>query len=122
MLRAIENPYVTILGHPTGRLVGRREGLSPDMPALCKAAADRGIAMEINANDYRLDLRDSHARLALEHGVKLSINTDAHAAVDMTKLRYGILTARRAGATAADVVNTYDAADLATWIQSTRGR
>lgn len=120
LLKAIANPYVTILGHPTGRLVGRREGLSPDIAALCKAAAERGIALEINANSYRLDLRDSHARAALEAGCKLAINTDAHGPGDMDQLRYGILTARRAGATARDVVNCLSADALATWIAATR--
>jgi len=120
LLAAIENPYVTIMGHPTGRLIGRREGLSPNMARLFKAAAKRGIAMEINANHYRLDLRDTHARAAIQAGVKLSINTDAHGPADLDQLRYGILTARRAGATAADVVNCMTQAKLASWIKSTR--
>jgi DNA polymerase (family 10) len=117
----MENRYVTIMGHPTGRLINRREGLSPDMPQLIKAARDRGIAMEINANHWRLDLRDSHARLALESGVKLAIDTDAHGPGDMDELRYGILTARRAGATAGDVVNCMEHDALQAWLKSTRG-
>jgi DNA polymerase (family 10) len=121
MLKAMENRYVTIMGHPTGRLINRREGLSPDMPQLIKAARDRGIAMEINANHWRLDLRDSHARLALESGVKLAIDTDAHGPGDMDELRYGILTARRAGATAGDVVNCMEHDALQAWLKSTRG-
>jgi len=120
LLKAIENPYVTILGHPTGRLINRREGLSPDMNALIKAAAQRGIAMEINANHYRLDLRDNHARAAIEAGVKLSINTDAHGPADLDEIRYGVLTARRAGATKKDVVNCMSKSALAKWLASTR--
>ncbi len=120
LLRAIDNPYVTILGHPTGRLVGKREGLSPDMPRLYAAAAKRGIAMEVNANHYRLDLRDTHARAALAAGVKLAINTDAHGPADLDQLRYGLFTARRAGATRNDVVNCLGPDQLATWIKSTR--
>ncbi len=120
LLKAIENPYVTIVGHPTGRLIPRREGLSPDIAALCKAAAERGVAMEINANHFRLDLRDTHARAALEHGCKLSINTDAHGPADLDQLRFGVLTARRAGATKQDVVNAMPKAKLAEWIKSTR--
>lgn len=120
LLKAIENPYVTMIGHPTGRLVLRREGLSPDMEALVKAAKDRGIALEINANHWRLDLRDTHARLALEHGIKLAINTDAHGQGDLSQLPYGVLTARRAGATKADVINCMTAAGLNSWLQSTR--
>jgi DNA polymerase (family 10) len=120
LLKAIENPYVTMIGHPTGRLVLRREGLSPDIEALCKAAADRGIALEINANHWRLDLRDTHARVALEHGVKLAINTDAHGPGDLDQLPYGVLTARRAGATKQDIVNCMTAATLKKWLKSTR--
>jgi DNA polymerase (family X) len=119
-LKAMENPYITIMGHPTGRLVGRREGLSPDMGALFKAAAQRGIAMEINANHWRLDLRDTHARAAIAAGAKLSINTDAHGPADLDQLQYGILTARRAGATKQDVINCMTKATLAKWIKSTR--
>lgn len=120
LLKAIDNPYVTILGHATGRLINRREGLNPDMSELIKAAARRGIAMEINANHYRLDLRDHHARAAIEAGVKLAINTDAHGPADLNELRYGVLTARRAGATKDDVVNCMDQKALRKWIQSTR--
>ena len=121
LLKAIENPYVTILGHPTGRLVLRREGLHPDMDALIAAAAERGIAMEINANRYRLDLRDTHAHAAIEAGVKLAINTDAHGPADLDELRYGVLTARRAGAAKGDVVNGMSKTALKKWIASTRG-
>ncbi|MEM6394053.1 MAG: DNA polymerase/3'-5' exonuclease PolX [Planctomycetota bacterium] len=120
LLKAIENPYVTILGHPTGRLILRREGLSPDIPELCQACAERGIAMEINANHYRLDLRDTHARTALDCGCKLAINTDAHGPADLDQLRYGVLTARRSGASADDVVNTYSQEKLKAWIEATR--
>lgn len=120
LIRAIENPYVTILGHATGRIINSREGLTPDMDAVCRAAADRGIALEINANHYRLDLRDTHARLALSHGCQLAINTDAHGGADLDQLRFGVLTARRAGATKADVVNCLTQKQLAKWIESTR--
>jgi DNA polymerase (family 10) len=119
-LKAMENPYVTIMGHPTGRLVGRREGLSPDMSALFKAAAQRGVAMEINANHWRLDLRDTHARAAIAAGVKLAINTDAHGPADLDQLQYGVLTARRAGATKNDVANCLAKDALAKWLKSTR--
>ena len=121
LIKAIENPYVSIVGHPTGRIVNRREGLSPDMPAVMRAAADRGVALEINANPYRLDLRDSHARLFVqEYGGKLAINTDAHGPGDLDHLRFGVGVARRAGATANDVVNCFDADGLKAWIAATR--
>lgn len=121
LLKAMDNPYVTILGHPTGRLINRRQGLSPDMKKLIDAAAQRGVAMELNANHYRLDLRDTHARAAIEAGVKLAINTDAHGPADFDQLIYGILTARRAGATRKDVINCMSQSSLSKWIAGTRG-
>ncbi|MEO0514218.1 MAG: DNA polymerase/3'-5' exonuclease PolX [Planctomycetota bacterium] len=121
LIKAIENPYVTIVGHPTGRIVNRREGLSPDMEAIFKAAKDRGIALEINASPYRLDLRDTHARTWVQdYGGKLAINTDAHGPEHLDNLRFGVVTARRAGATKDDVVNCLSQAALAKWIKSTR--
>ena len=121
ILKAMENPYVMILAHPTGRLIGRREGLSPDMGQIIAAAAKRGIALEVNANSWRLDLRDTHARAAIEAGVKLSINTDAHGPPDFGELTYGVMTARRAGATKADVINCMSRPALAKWIASAGG-
>lgn len=121
LIKAIENPYVSVVGHPTGRIINRREGLSPDMPAVMRAAADRNVALEINANPYRLDLRDTHARLFVQdYGGKLAINTDAHGPGDLDHLRFGVGVARRAGATAQDVVNCFNAQGLAAWIASTR--
>ncbi|MEX2670500.1 MAG: DNA polymerase/3'-5' exonuclease PolX [Phycisphaeraceae bacterium] len=117
LLRAIENPYVHILGHPTGRLVNRREGLKPDMHRIIEAAAETGTALEINANPHRLDLRDTHAHAAIQAGCKLAINTDAHGPPDMDHLRYGVLTARRAWATKADVINTFTPAALKKWLK-----
>jgi DNA polymerase (family 10) len=120
LLKAIENPCVTIIGHPTGRIINKRSGIQPDMPKVIEAAAERGIALEINANHNRLDLRDSHARTALEAGAKLAINTDAHGPRDLEQLRYGVLTARRAGATAEQVINTLSRQQLRKWLASSR--
>ncbi|MFN3492762.1 MAG: DNA polymerase/3'-5' exonuclease PolX, partial [Anaerolineales bacterium] len=78
LLNAINNPHVDIIGHPTGREIPDREGADLDMEMIFKAAAKSGVAMEINASPYRLDLDDHHARRAKELGVLLSINTDAH--------------------------------------------
>jgi DNA polymerase (family 10) len=122
LLRAIEHPYVNIIGHPTGRLVLRRPGLAPDIPALCRAAAQTGTALEINANFHRLDLRDSHARTAIEAGVKLAIDTDAHGPTDMDHLIFGIATARRAWATAADVINCLTTAEIRAFVKAKRDR
>ncbi len=120
LIKAVENRYVTVIGHPTGRLINRREGLHPDMKQVIAAAAQRGIALEINANNWRLDLNDAHARAAIEAGAKLSINTDAHGPGDMDQLIYGVITARRAGATKGDVINAMTAAQLQKWLKSTK--
>jgi len=117
LLAAIENPYVHIIGHPTGRLVGKRQGLSPDMHKLIEAAAETGTALEINAHHMRLDLRDTHAKAALEAGVKLAINCDAHGPSHLDELRYGILTARRAWATKDDVINCMSKTKLKAWLK-----
>ncbi|MEQ9455006.1 MAG: DNA polymerase/3'-5' exonuclease PolX [Phycisphaeraceae bacterium] len=118
LIRAIENPHVKIIGHPTGRLINRREGLSPDMGKVIAAAKQHGVALEINANDWRLDLRDVHAKMAVEAGVALSINTDAHDAEGFEHLRYGVLTARRAGAQKGDVVNCWGVKKLLGWLSA----
>ncbi len=116
LVAACENPYVHVLGHPTGRIINRREGLSPDLDIVFKAAAAHDVAVEINANPLRLDLRDMHARAALhDHGCKLSINTDCHVADHLDYLHFGILTARRAGVTKADVINCLDHDTLHNW-------
>jgi DNA polymerase (family X) len=122
LLAAIENPYVHIIGHPTGRMILRREGLSPDMSRVIKAAADTGTALEINANSYRLDLRDTHARAAIEAGVLLAINTDAHGPADLDQLRFGVLTARRAWVQPRHVVNCMTAGQLQKWLKAKRNR
>ncbi|WP_428387640.1 DNA polymerase/3'-5' exonuclease PolX [Mucisphaera sp.] len=118
LIAAIEHPHVHIIGHPTGRLINRREGLSPDITAIIDAAEAHGVALEINANHYRLDLRDTHATLAIEAGVPLAINTDAHSQQDFNQLQYGILTARRAGATANDVLNAWKPRKVLDWLGS----
>ena len=106
VLRAIENPNTSIIGHPTGRLLLRREPFQLDMDALLKAAANRRVAMELNAYPDRLDLCDRHLRLAKQLGVKIVINTDSHHTSHMDKIKYGILQARRAWLTKDDVLNT----------------
>ena len=106
ILRAIEAPVVDIIGHPTGRLLLRRDPYALNIEQVLEAAARTGVAMEINAQVHRLDLSDSHARLARERGVKLVISTDAHAPADFGLLRWGVTVARRAWAEADDVLNT----------------
>ena len=106
LLRAIGNKNMSILGHPTGRLLLRRDAYQFDMDAILKAALKNRVAMELNAYPDRLDLNDVHLRMARERGVKIVINTDAHHTSHFEKIKYGILQARRAWLTAADVLNT----------------
>jgi DNA polymerase (family 10) len=106
LLRAISNKNVSILGHPTGRLLLRRDAYQFDMEAVLKAALENKVAMELNAYPDRLDLNDVHLRMARERGVKIVINTDAHHTSHFEKIKYGILQARRAWLTPNDVLNT----------------
>jgi DNA polymerase (family 10) len=106
VLRALDNRYVDILGHPTGRLILRREGYQLRFERIVAAAAAAGVALEINSQVDRLDLDDSRARLAKERGVKIVIDSDAHSPAALGGLRWGVLTARRAWLEAADVLNT----------------
>ncbi len=120
LLRVIGNPNTSLIGHPTGRMLLRREGYSFDYDKVFSAAAQAGIAMEHNAYPDRLDLRDQHLRMAKAKGVKFIINTDAHHTSHMEKIRYGVLQLRRAWLTRQDVLNTLPAAEFARIVR--RGR
>jgi DNA polymerase (family 10) len=109
LLRAIENPNTSLIGHPTGRLLLRRDAYQFDLNAVLKAAAAHKVAMELNSYPDRLDLSDVHLRMAKQHGVKIVINTDSHHTSHMEKLRYGVMQARRAWLTNGDVLNTLPA-------------
>jgi DNA polymerase (family 10) len=106
VLTAIENPQVNCIGHLTGRLIGRREPYGIDVEAVAAAAARTGTMIEINANPNRRDLSDRHARLAVDAGVMILVNTDAHGVDTLDNMAYGVATARRAWLTKADVANT----------------
>ncbi|HJZ78255.1 MAG TPA: DNA polymerase/3'-5' exonuclease PolX [Vicinamibacterales bacterium] len=106
ILRAIENPHVDIVGHPTGRKILKRPAYAVDMEAIVDAAARQGVALEINCQVDRLDLNDVHARLARDRGVPLVISTDAHARTAFGRLRWGVLVARRAWLQPENVLNT----------------
>lgn len=108
LLRALENPYVDILGHPTGRRILRREPYAVDMDAVVTAAAGRGVAVEVNSQPHRLDLNDVHARLALDRGATLVISSDGHSRAALDYTRWGVLVARRAWARREDVANTLE--------------
>jgi DNA polymerase (family 10) len=106
ILGAMENPHVSIMAHPTGRLIGRREAYAVDLDAVFAAAARNGKLMEINANPARLDLDDVAAAAAKRHAIPIVISSDAHSTAGLDVLRYGVLQARRGGLTADDVANT----------------
>jgi DNA polymerase (family 10) len=112
ILRAIENPYVRILGHPTGRQLLRREAYDLDLPAILKRAAELGVAVEHNADPNRLDLCDRDLRMAKENGCRIVVNTDAHHVSSLEKMQYGIRQLRRAWLMPADVLNTRSAKDF----------
>jgi DNA polymerase (family X) len=117
VINAIRNPHVDIIGHPTGRLIQEREGADLDIEAVLQAAAESGVAMEINAHPARLDLDDVHARRAKELGIPLSLNTDSHSEEDMDLLFYGVATARRAWLEPKDVINTWSTKKLLDWLK-----
>jgi DNA polymerase (family 10) len=106
ILGALENPHVSIIAHPTGRLINRREPYAVDLDQVFAAAAHHGKMLELNANPARLDLDDVHCAAAKRHGIPLVISSDAHSRGGLDVLRYGVLQARRGGLTAADVANT----------------
>jgi DNA polymerase (family 10) len=113
LLKAIANPNTSLIGHPTGRQLLRREAYQFDVDAVFKAAAKHRVAMELNSYPERLDLNDVHLRMAKQHGVKIVINTDSHHTSHLEKMRYGITQARRAWLTKDDVLNTLPAQEFA---------
>ena len=106
VLRALDHPRVSAMAHPAGRLIGARKGMDLDFERIFRRAAERGVAMEINAQPDRTDLNDVHARHAHELGASIVIDTDAHAVSQLEFMRYGVFAARRAGLTREDVLNT----------------
>ena len=119
-LKAMDNPYVNCIGHPTGRLIGQREPMDIDMAAAIKHAAQTHTALEVNANPWRLDLKDTHCKMAIEAGVKLAIGTDAHSIGGLGLMGFGVATAGRGWATKADVLNTFTPAKLKSWVKAKR--
>jgi DNA polymerase (family 10) len=103
---SIENPHVSIVAHPTGRLVNRREPYEVDMEAVMQSAAEHGTMLELNANPARLDLHDVHLAAARKHGIPIVISSDAHSIEGLEVMKYGILQARRGGLGSSDVANT----------------
>ena len=120
IVRAVRNPHVTMLGHPTGRLLLARDGYAVDLDAVIEAAAEAGTMIEINANPHRLDLDSIHARKAHAKGISIPINPDAHSTGGFADLDYGVGVARRAGLVAAEVFNTFEPAWVADWLAKRR--
>lgn len=112
VVRAMENPHVDCIAHPTGRLIGKREPYAVDLEAVFRAAVETGTALEINSFPERLDLVDAHARRAIELGVSLAVNTDAHAPVHFNNIRFGVAMARRGWAQPPNVLNAFSLPDL----------
>jgi DNA polymerase (family 10) len=117
LVAAIEHPETDILGHPTGRLINQRPGLSPDFERLAEAAADAGTALELNANPHRLDLHDTAVRVAVEAGAQVAIDTDAHRPGAFAERRFGVHTARRGWAETDDVLTARDIDGVRTFLE-----
>ncbi|MEX2143823.1 MAG: DNA polymerase/3'-5' exonuclease PolX [Anaerolineales bacterium] len=117
LLAAMRNPHVDIIGHPSNRMLPDREGADLDWDAVLHTAAETGTALEINSNPRRLDLDDVQARRAIEMGIKLAINTDAHHPDHLDFLPFGVATARRGWVTAKDVVNAWTPKQIQAWLK-----
>jgi len=122
LIRAIENPYCSILGHPTGRILLQREGYQPDLEAVITRAGELGVAIELNGDPHRLDLDWRYLRFATDRGVRIPIITDAHSPAGLSNLRYGVGVARKGWLTAAQCLNTLDADSLLTFFREQRAR
>lgn len=120
VLKALENKYVNILGHPTGRLIGDREAYELDISKILRFAKENHIAMELNSHPHRLDLMDIHCKQAKELGVKIAISTDAHSAEELDLIKYGIITARRGWLESHDVLNTLSYKELSNFLSRRR--
>ncbi|HNT06552.1 MAG TPA: PHP domain-containing protein, partial [Anaerolineae bacterium] len=112
VLRAVRNPLVNVLGHPSGRLLGQREATNLDLDRVIQEAAATGLILEVNATPNRLDLDDAHVRSAIQAGAALAINSDAHSTAGLETMMYGVAAARRGWAEKKDVVNTLPLAQL----------
>jgi len=119
-LKAMDNPYVNCIAHPTGRLIGQREPMDLDIAAVIEHAAATHTALEVNANPWRLDLKDVHCKMAIEAGVKLAIGTDAHSIAGLGLMGFGVATAGRGWTTKPDVLNTFSVAAIRKFVHSKR--
>ena len=120
MVTAVGSGQIDMLAHPTGRVLLHRAPYGLHIDELIAACAEHDVALEINASPQRLDLDDTHARFAIQQGCKLTINSDAHGPEGLTRMRYGIMQARRGWVEAADVINTWSARKLKSWLKRRR--
>ena len=121
LVRAVRNPRVSVLGHPTGRLLLSRDGVAVDIEAVIDAAAESGCALEINCSPQRLDLDWRHCRRAVERGVLLSIDPDAHSVAELGLVPLGVGIARKGWVTPAATLNAKSAEELVAWLERRRG-
>jgi len=122
LIHAVENPYCSILGHPTGRILLQREGYNPDLEAVIARAGEVGVAVELNGDPHRLDLDWRYLRFATDRGVMIPITTDAHSPAGLANLRYGVSLARKGWLTAAQCLNALSADALLAFFQEQRAR
>ena len=120
VIRAMENPYVNIIGHPTARMIEKREPVDYDLEEVFKAAARTGTALEVNGYPDRLDLRDEHILWAKRHGVKFAVDTDSHATTHLELMRYGVAQAQRGWLTKDDVINAWPLQKLRRFLRKGR--
>ena len=120
LIRACENPHVNVIGHPTGRRIGKRAPIEFDFEAVFQAAARTGTALEVNSGPDRLDLRDEHILWAKRAGCRFAVDTDAHSTVHLPFLRYGVGTAQRGWLTKDDVINAWPLAKLQRFLRKGR--
>ena len=118
LIRAVKNPFIDLIGHPTGRMIPDREGADLDIQAVLAAAAEAGVALELNAHPSRLDLNDVNCRQAAGMDIPIMINTDAHSGQDFDLLHFGVGTARRAWLSKDQVVNCWDSNRFLSWLDS----
>ncbi|MDD1707888.1 MAG: DNA polymerase/3'-5' exonuclease PolX [Methanoregulaceae archaeon] len=115
IIAAVEQEHVDIIGHPTGRLIGKRQGYAVDMSRVIERAKDTGTSLECNASPYRLDLDDAYIREAVERGVRIAIGTDTHDRSELQHMQYGVMTCRRGWSSRGDILNTLPVNELLEW-------
>jgi len=120
LIRAMENPRVHVIGHPTARILNRRQPVEFDLDEVFKAAARTGTAMEVNGYPDRLDLKDEHILWARRHGVRFAVNTDSHATTHLAHMRFGVATAQRGWLTKDDVINAWSLGKLRRFLRKGR--